>query len=245
MNTPAASWVRSAVDLVFPRNCQICTTALEESEHGVICAACLGTVKWIEPPFCRQCASPFAGAVTGEMWHCGYCQDLHFQFSQAVAATRAEGVVRDAIHRLKYNREMYYATHLQAWLLAAAQRWIDWRAWDGIVPVPLHPRKHREREFNQATVLAEALGAAVNRPVWPTALRRVKDTATQTKLHAKERTQNLRGAFVARRADSVAGKRVVLVDDVFTTGATLDGCAKVLRVAGAVDVLALTVARGI
>jgi ComF family protein len=119
---------------------------------------------------------------------------------------------------------------------------MDWSGVDAVVPVPLHPRKKREREFNQAEYLADAVGDAFAKPVWTRCIRRVKDTPTQTRLSREERMANLREAFVAR--GELKGKRVLLVDDVFTTGATLDACAKVLRVAGAADVWVLAVARG-
>lgn len=206
---------------------------------------CFSSAKLIEPPFCRQCALPFAGTVTGETFVCGYCQDLRFHFSRTVCACRAEGVVRDCILRFKYNREMYFGPHLVDWLVAAARRWIDWREVDAIVPVPLHPRKLRHREFNQAEYLATPLGRALKVPVLRRNLRRVKDTTTQTALDAEARARNLHGAFVVRNGSALAGKRLVLLDDVFTTGATMNSCAKALRSAGAKDVIALAVARGV
>jgi len=113
------------------------------------------------------------------------------------------------------------------------------------VPVPLHPRKKRQREFNQAECLATALHKAFGVVVDQKNLRRVKDTVTQTALSAEERGRNLKNAFAVRRADAFSSKRLVLLDDVFTTGATMNACAKVLREAGAADVIALAVARGI
>ena len=175
---------------------------------------------------------------------CGYCQDLRFHFSQTVCACRAEGVVRDCILRFKYNREMYFGPHLVNWLVGAAQRWIEWREVDGIVPVPLHPRKQRHREFNQAEYLAAGLCRSVNVPVLRRSLRRVKDTTTQTRLDAEARARNLHGAFAVHDPTVFAGKRLVILDDVFTTGATMNSCSKVLRKAGAKDVMALAVARG-
>jgi competence protein ComFC len=239
-----APWFRSVVDLVYPRNCLFCSEPLAEAERGVICSSCLGKVKFIEPPFCERCALPFEGTVT-DNFVCGYCKDLGFHFSRAVAACRAEGVVRASIHRFKYNREMYYGPHLAEWLVHAARQWIDWRRVDAIVPVPLHPRKKRTREFNQAEYLAVALRRAFQVPVLNRNLRRVKETVTQTALHAKERVENLRDAFAVRHAEVLTGKRLVLVDDVFTTGATMDSCAKVLLRAGVKDVIALAVARGV
>lgn len=170
---------------------------------------------------------------------------MHFKFSRTVCACRTEGVVRDCILRFKYNREMYFGPHLVNWLLIAAQRWIDWREIDAIVPVPLHPRKQRHREFNQAEYLAAGVSRAVGVPVLKRNLRRIKDTSTQTKLDAESRMKNLRDAFAVRDETAFTGKRVVILDDVFTTGATMDSCAKVLRRAGAKDVIALAVARGV
>jgi ComF family protein len=238
------SWTNRIIDLVYPRNCRFCLGPLQETEPGVICTGCLGTAKVIEPPFCQRCALPFAGKMTEE-FVCGYCKDLKFHFSRAVAGCRAEGIVRDSIHRFKYNREMYYEPHLTSWLVAAAQRWIDWSKVDTIVPVPLHPRKQRSREFNQAELLARALAKQVGVPAVCKQLRRVKETVTQTALDAKARRDNLKDAFAIKEGASFQGRRVVLVDDVFTTGATLDSCARILRVNGAEDVIALAVARGV
>jgi ComF family protein len=244
MATNLQYWINRALDLVYPRNCQLCGAALPEGRAGVLCPLCCAAARRIEPPFCRKCALPFAGALD-EQIECGYCRGLEFQFSQAVAACRAEGVVRDCIHRFKYNREMYFLPHLADWLIDAGRRWIAWGPVAGIVPVPLHPVKERGREFNQAELLARELGKAVERPVWTKVVRRVKATASQTRLDARARRANMRGAFAPRPNAGPLSGRVVLVDDVFTTGATLDACASILRQAGATDVIALTVARGV
>ncbi len=234
---------RAAVDLVYPRNCQFCEQALAEQERGVICGVCLETVRWIEPPCCSRCALPFVGAVEG-VFECGYCKDLDLHFTHAVAGCLARGVVIESIHHFKYHRRMYFGQHLADWMVTAAREGMDWDAVDVVVPVPLHPRKKRERSFNQAEYLARAAGKAFAKPVAVRALRRVRDTKTQTRLDAQERRENLRDAFAACDGAAVQGKKVVLVDDVFTTGATLDACARVLRHAGATEVSVLTVARG-
>lgn len=244
MNDPW-SWVAAAVDLVFPRNCTLCSSALDEAQAGVICRGCLAGARVIEPPFCGRCGLPFDGAPSA-IERCGHCHDRAFAFDRAVAACRAAGPVREAIHRFKYQRQMYFAGHLAEWIVGAAWRWIDWSEVDLVVPVPLHPRKQRQREFNQAVVLARAVGQATGCAVADGVLRRRRDTATQTHLTAPDRAKNLKGAFGAgARIGLASGQRVVLVDDVFTTGATLDGCAKVLRDGGAETITALTVARGV
>jgi ComF family protein len=140
---------------------------------------------------------------------------------------------------------MYFGPHLVNWLVIAAQRWIDWREIDGIVPVPLHPHKQRQREFNQAEYLAAGLSRVVKVPVVKQGLRRVIDTPTQTKLDAESRMKNLRDAFAVRDEKAFKGKRLVILDDVFTTGATMDSCSKTMKSAGARDVIALAVARGV
>jgi competence protein ComFC len=243
---PLTRAVEAAVDLLYPRNCLICERAtLPEGEKGVVCGTCRSEVKFIGPPCCERCALPFPGAIETH-FTCGYCKDLKFQFTRTVAICRAEGVVRECIHRFKYNREMYFGHHLAQWLVEGArQRVDDWSLIDLIVPVPLYPRKQREREFNQAEYLAEVVGRAMNKPVAASGIRRVKDTGTQTRLGAHERAENLRDAFAPRHSGVVEGKKVLLVDDVFTTGATLNGCAKVLRRAGAAEVWVLVLARGV
>lgn len=243
MNT-LTTWLGRAVDLVYPRNCQFCEIALDETERGVICGLCLGKVKFIAPPRCERCSLPFTGALP-DRFECGYCRDKEFAFDRAVCACRNEDLVLDAIHRFKYGQQMYFARHLTDWLTGMTRRQVDWSQVDAIVPVPLHPRKKRHRGFNQAEVLADALGQAFHVRVQRRALRRVKDTVTQTALDADGRARNLRDAFAAGRGAALAGQRLVLVDDVFTTGATLDACAKVLRAAGAERITVATVARGV
>jgi ComF family protein len=170
---------------------------------------------------------------------------LKFHFHRTISAFRAEGVVRESIHRFKYNREMYFGAHLANWITDVATRSLDWSEIDAIVPVPLFPRKQRSREFNQAAYLAVAVSRSSGVPLIDGKLRRVKETVTQTALNAKERAANLRGAFAVKTPEAFDSKRLALVDDVFTTGATLDGCAKVLLQSGAREVTALTVARGV
>ncbi|MEI8062988.1 MAG: ComF family protein [Verrucomicrobiota bacterium] len=239
----SVQWLSRIVSLIYPRNCQFCTIPLLEHERGVICPSCLALAKRIKPPFCRRCSLPFSGQLD-DLIECGYCKDLKFRFSRATAACRAEGLVRDCIHRLKYKREMYFSFHLAGWLIDAGREHINWNAVDAIVPVPLHPLKQRDREFNQAELLTRSLSREFDKPVIANGVRRVKETQTQTKLDASARRANLRAAFAAGRGQ-VTGLRLVLVDDVFTTGATLDSCANLLINQGAVDVVALTVARGI
>jgi competence protein ComFC len=234
----------AAIELVYPRNCLFCQKTVDGDRDGYVCPSCLSAVKWLAPPFCQRCALPYAGAVP-ETFVCENCRHLKFHFERVVCACRAEGVVREAIHRFKYNREMYFGPYLADWFVQGVRDKLDWADVDAVIPVPLHPRKRRERGFNQAEYLADALKKSVGAEILSGNLRRVKDTATQTALDAKQRAANLRGAFVLREPQAVKGKRAAILDDVFTTGATTNECARVLADAGAASLIVLTLARGL
>ncbi len=157
----------------------------------------------------------------------------------------ARGIVREAIHRYKYQRALWFEPFLADLLIREAKPALREQHWDFIVPVPLYPVKQREREFNQAERLASHLSQATGIPLRKNLLRRVVPTATQTLLTREQREKNMRGAFAMTKPSTLDGKRIVLVDDVFTTGATTSACAKILKSAGADDVCVWTVARGL
>jgi ComF family protein len=153
--------------------------------------------------------------------------------------------VLEIIHRYKYQRAFWFEPLLAQWLAERARPDLDPGHWDCIVPVPLHAAKRREREFNQAERIASRLSAATGIPMNRRLLRRARPTQTQTRLTRAEREENVRNAFRMRRGKRLNGERIVLVDDVFTTGATTSAAAKALRAGGAGDVCVWTVARGI
>jgi ComF family protein len=170
---------------------------------------------------------------------------MGFQFRSARSAAVARGAVLEVIHRYKYRRALWFEPFLADLLIRQAGPELRRERWDWIVPVPLHVTKLREREFNQAERLAARLGKAANIPVHPRLLRRVLPTQTQTLLTREERAANVRNAFLLGETQGLEGKRIVLFDDVFTTGATTNACAAVLRKAGVDDVCVWTVARGL
>jgi ComF family protein len=170
---------------------------------------------------------------------------MELHFSSARSAVVAHTAVRELIHRYKYQRALWFEPFLVRLLLDKALPVLASGDWDCIVPVPLHPVKQREREFNQAERLALQLSAATGIPLSTGWLRRTRPTTTQTLLTRQQRAANMRGAFTVRSGVQLNGERVVLMDDVFTTGATTNACAQVLRASGAGDVCVWTVARGL
>jgi len=170
---------------------------------------------------------------------------MKLHFSSARSAVVAKTVVLEAIHRFKYSRALWFENFLADLLLREAVPVLRERHWDFIVPVPLHPLKHREREFNQAEILARHLSAAAKIPVNEKILRRVTPTRTQTLLTRAQRAANMSGAFAVRKGVRLDDQKIILVDDVFTTGATTSACAKALSGAGAAEVCVWTVARGL
>lgn len=238
------AWSRAAMDIVLPRHCVGCNAPVDNDRPGFVCATCETRVPFVDPPFCYQCALPFAGAVT-DPFVCGYCRDMEFAFERTVCGCKATGIARECLHRFKYKKQPHVGPHLADWLVRSVSRWISAGDLDLIVPVPLYPRKKREREFNQSEYLAAALGRSFGVAVSTGNLVRVRDTPTQTHLDAAARAENMRDAFALRRAGVFEGLRVAVLDDVFTTGATIDSCARLLAHAGARQVVAVAFARGI
>lgn len=226
--------------LVYPPACVVCSATVEPNEY--LCDACDDKITRIVPPFCARCSEPFDGAITNE-FHCANCAQREIFFEAAVAAYRSRGIVRKVLLDFKYGRQIHLRHLVGRWLVAALNdsRLRD-RTFDIIIPVPLHPARERERGFNQAQLLAHILGAHMSiKPM--SILQRVRFTTTQTAFDRAERMENLRDAFRLRRGADVRGLRVLLVDDVLTTGSTLSECARVLKEAGAQSIFAATAAR--
>lgn len=232
--------LKAVASLFYPALCAVCSEPITQTEY--LCAACHGKAPRIKPPFCATCSEPFHGAIT-ETFSCANCAHRLLYFASAVAAYRSRGLVRQLLHEFKYGKQIHLRHPIADWLLETLDdpRLRD-RRFDLVVPVPLHPARKRERGFNQAEVLAQILraraGLAMREP-----LERIRYTTTQTAFDRAERMENLRDAFRLRKKADVRGLRVLLIDDVLTTGSTLSECARVLKAAGAISVHAATAAR--
>ena len=197
----------------------------------------------IEAPFCQQCGFPYP-ALEGHQatFVCANCAERKWYFQWARSGYRTEGQVLDAIIGFKYRDEYYQRGLLVGWLTETFDLHARVGAWHGLVPVPLYHRRHRERGFNQANEMAQGLASKRKIPVLD-CLYRYRETVSQTKLERAARWENMSGAFQLKRGFDVRGRNLLVIDDVFTTGATVNACAQALAQAGAGQLAVLTIAR--
>jgi competence protein ComFC len=245
-----SGWMRAAsrfLDFLYPPSCALCDCNLT---HGAaLCGSCEAGLPRLAEPFCMRCGEMFHGEID-DAFECPNCHKVRFAFQFARPAMVRDESTLELVHRLKYGRQIHLAEPLGN---LAFEAFKDPRlavARDGgwpLVPVPLHPRRLRDRHFNQAAEIARVVGRLAGLPVIE-ALRRVRETDTQTRLSRKQRMENLRGAFEVSRGGRkwLDGRPpgAVIVDDVLTTGSTVNACARVLRRAGLRRLVVVTVMRG-
>lgn len=237
---PKLDPLRALASLFYPSLCSICSTAVDPTEY--VCEPCSRKAPRIQSPFCAKCSEPFYGAIT-DSFSCANCSHRVLHFDSAVASYRSRGIVRKLVHEFKYGKQLHLRHPVADWLVETLDDpRLQGRRFDIVVPVPLHPARKRERGFNQAELLAELLSARTGLPMLD-ALERIRYTTTQTAFDRTERIENLRDAFRLRKNVDVRGLRVLLIDDVLTTGSTLSECARVLKAEGALSVHAATAAR--
>lgn len=230
------------LDLLLPPVCLSCDAAVDSPGH--FCAPCFSRTSFITSPFCRRCGAPFSHAgQASAAGQCPQCEEAPPPWGQARAALRYDAQSRRLILPLKHGDRPDLARWLAVLMARAGADLLDTA--DMVVPVPLHPQRLRARRYNQAALLADRLGLIRHLPVRLDALVRLRVTPSLANLSAEQRQDVLHGAFAPRRGAgaSIAGRRVVLIDDVLTSGATCTACTLALLAAGAACVDVLVVAR--
>ena len=236
------------IDLLYPPDCALCGAGLQG--HHSLCEPCAGDLQRIVEPFCQTCGMAFEGIID-HAFECPNCSGLSFAFEFARPAMLKDTRTLDLIHQLKYQRSLHLAHELGK--LAAESFQNDPRLTAALVekwpliPVPLHRRRLIHRHFNPAEEIALGISQQTGLPII-SALQRTRDTGTQTRLSRKQRMKNLQGSFeISKAGENLIGKNlngVVLIDDVLTTGSTVNECAKTLRREGIRKVVVVTVMRG-
>ncbi len=244
------SWVPSGVrwgairvlDAAFPRPCEGCGRALGAGERAV-CWDCLAAIPKVTHPYCCLCGDPVDGVID-DAYTCLYCTRKRPPFRYARSAIRYRDLGRRMIASFKY-RDGLWLQPVLADLLAAAAASLPASDHDAVCEIPLHPRRRRERGYNQSRLLARTLAVRLGLPLLPVGiLQRTRETATQTNLTARERMSNVKGAFTCKETGRIEGRTLLVVDDVMTTGATVAEVADRIIKAGARHVDVVTVARG-
>jgi ComF family protein len=235
--------LKSLAGLLFPPLCHLCREFIPQAGEVRLCLDCLAKAPPICSPLCSCCGHPFSGAGSADHL-CGPCITAPPPFSVARSALLYENSTKELIHQFKYGKRVMLRRPLG--LLAASQldAFADTFKADLILPVPLHKRRLRERGFNQAILLGEIFSKRWQVALSRNNLRRTRWTEPQVNLGATERAANVRGAFAIVCEKEILGKRIFLVDDVYTTGSTAKECSRILMKAGAAEVAVLTVARG-
>lgn len=234
------------VSVFFPAGCRLCERVLVHASTVPICEECLGSFAALGGAVCETCGQPLAawslgGARAGESLICPECQTREYGFDRARSYALYKARLVRAIVLLKFERMEPLGRWFAGRLAELARK--EGLAADVVVPVPLHRQRERERGYNQADLIARPLARRLSLPYRAVLLVRTKPRPDKHILSLEERWDSVRGAFATRPGSKVDNLRVLLVDDVMTTGATLDACAKALRGAGAKSVIGLTVAR--
>jgi len=243
------AWHRAArvvLDFVLPPRCLICQVSTSGAALPWVCQSCWSAITYMAPSICTQCGQGLAAPLEGiaaTNHRCGACVLTPPTYDRARAVGVYSGVLRELIHALKYQGIYGLAQPLGTLLRQGFPCYWATEPPVALIPVPLHRSKLRVREFDQAFALARQLSQGTGIALWPDVLIRQRPTLSQVGLSAAERRRNIRGAFCVQHPQRCGGHKLLLIDDVYTTGATVQECARLLRQAGAAQVDVYTLAR--
>lgn len=237
---PVRQLLERCVDLVYPPVCRSCGGAIEE-DRELICRHCWHEVQPIDDPACVACGMPRKNhGMTGQ---CERCPEGWPEGAVLRSALTYKGPIGPLVRGLKFDGSRELAEPLGRWLVWGFERHFGGQRFNWVVPVPLHKRRERKREFNQATLIAQVLAERLEIPLALDALVRWRNTAPQTSLPGRDRQKNVAGAFRAGERSRIEGQRILVIDDVVTTGSTVSEIARVVLNAGARHVSVLSAAR--
>ncbi len=237
---------KALLDLIFPPRCPLCDGFIEDTSNAYegtdFCTDCVESFKSIDTPHCTVCWVPMKGSEDKNPI-CGACMKKRPVYTEAAAPFLYEGLIADAVHQLKYAKKTHLAPSLGSFLASFAEGWITHKSGMIAMPVPLHPKRLRERGFNQSLLLARRVAKDLKLELDYLSLRRIRHTSPQMTLGVRERHENVKEAFEVVARDKCKGRTILLIDDVATTGTTLNECAKALKEAGASEIFCLTLAK--
>jgi ComF family protein len=229
-------------NVIFPPRCLACAEIFAEPQKQVFCRSCHEKIRYMTGSHCPVCGITYPDSPA-QNHICGNCLEDKPYYSCARAVASFETILMEAIHQFKYGRNIFAGDALASFMADFSYPDFEFAEYSLFIPVPLHVKKLRERGFNQSLILANALSKKHEIPVNFSLLKRHKFTLTQTGLNKAEREKNIKGAFIVTDPEKIAGKSVILIDDVYTTGSTLNECAKTLIKARAEKVAVLTLTR--
>ncbi|MBN1380376.1 MAG: ComF family protein [Deltaproteobacteria bacterium] len=231
-------------DIIFPRRCLSCDNLLIHEGDGPFCLDCFNRIGFVRSPLCIKCGVPFKG-VDQKDHLCGECLTSKQGFTIARTVGRYETTLLNCIHRFKYQEDIGAGKILGKLMAAYDYPGLKISDYTLIIPVPLHAKRLRERGFNQSLILAGEIAGTHGLPVDFMTLKRHVYTVPQVSIGKKEREANVKGSFGVAETAQIKGEKIILVDDVYTTGSTIKECAKVLMREGAKEVAVLTLARAV
>jgi len=234
--------IETLLDLVYPppAHCVVCGGMLEEGERDV-CHRCFRTIEYIEEPVCRKCGKPLLHTQFPQ--YCYDCVTMEHCFTRGASVGVFDGTLKQLIFNFKFKGKKRLAGLLSGLLIEKLET-LNWPAVECVVPVPLSRKRLSQRGFNQVHLLAKPVAKALNCKLVADNLVKVKNTRLQRELSRGERLKNLKDSFRVKNPKQFKAKRILLVDDIFTTGATVDECSRVLLESGAREVYVLTLASG-
>lgn len=231
--------INIVLDLLYPKRCPLCGSIRPYGEMAA-CRECIGELKQVVSPRCMRCGKTIEDETEE---YCRDCRTVPKSFKRGFPAFFYEGAIKTSLYDFKYKNQRDYAEFYRDSILRIYGREIRELEFDGIVPVPVHPRKRKKRGYNQAELLAKELGKHLEVPVYPRYLERCVDTDPQKELNDKERMENLKNAFKIRQ-NEIKLEKILLVDDIYTSGSTIEACTRILLSAGTKAVYYTSVAIG-